>query len=312
MSVCHLYDCFNFCLRSELPLHELAPAVASTFPAVEVRFDRLPSPVPDGELSHGIRVTGDTVFLTVKGIAQYRIRAGREIVVDPVPGGSERNVRLFLLGSALGILCHQRGLLPLHANAIVVGGAAYAFAGPSGAGKSTLAAHFARAGYEVLCDDVCVISFDEAGSPSVWPGVPRLKLWGDAAVAFGHDRSSLEKAIEGLDKYYVPLASAAPPRPIPFRRLYLLGKSPDQAVLGVSQMRGRRAMAVAMSHTYRHGYLGPMGLLEQNFRQCASLITSAEVYDVRRAWGYEVLEEQANLLEEHILGDRGSTAFPVR
>jgi len=310
MSVSGLYGCFNFSLRSELPLHELAPAVASSFPAVIVRLGRLPAFLPDAELSHGIHVTGDTVLLTVRGIARYRIRGGREIVIDPAPGGSERNIRLFLLGSALGILCHQRGLLPLHANAIVAGEAAHAFAGPSGAGKSTLAAHFARAGYEVLCDDVCVISFDEAGIPSAWPGLPRLKLWGDAAVAFGHDPSSLDAAIEGLEKYYVPLAPAGPSRPIPFRRLYLLRKSADDVGVGVSQVYGRQAMAAAMSQTYRHEYLGPMGLLEQNFRQCATLISSVEVYEVHRAWGYDVLEKQGRLLEEHILGHTGRNACP--
>ena len=114
------------------------------------------------------------VMLTVDGVGRYLVRGGAEILVDAAGGAAERDVRLFLLGSALGILCHQRGLLPLHANAVVANGAAYAFAGHSGAGKSTLAAHFAQAGYEILCDDVCVISFDEAGQPLAWPGLPRL------------------------------------------------------------------------------------------------------------------------------------------
>ena len=48
-------------------------------------------------------------------------------------------------------------------------------------------------------------------------------------------------------------------------------------------------------------YLGPMGLAAQNFRQCAALLARAEVYAATRAWGYDVFEREAGLLERHIL-----------
>src|SRR4029079_11482739 len=88
-------------------------------PVVRVRLGAVPEALPDAApFRFGIQTSGDDVLLNVTGNARYLVRNGQEIVVDPVPGGSERNVRLFLLGSALGILCHQRGLLPLHANAV--------------------------------------------------------------------------------------------------------------------------------------------------------------------------------------------------
>ncbi len=303
MTAATLYSCFDFCLRSEIALGELVPAgEAAARPVVDVRFGRLPEELAGGQAANGgLQVSGDAVLLTVNGIARYLVRGGREIVVDPAPAGSERNLRLFLLGSALGILCHQRGLLPLHANAIVAGGGAYAFAGPSGAGKSTLAAHFSRAGYEILCDDVCVISFDEAGLPCAWPGLPRLKLWGDAAAAFGHDRASLDRAIEGLDKYHVPLAPGGAPRPVPFRRLYVLGRSEGEAGGEIVRLRGQRAMEAAMAQTYRGFYLGPMGRRARHFQQCAALLAHVEVYSATRSWGYDVFEREAALLERHIL-----------
>ena len=205
------------------------------------------------------------------------MNGGREIVVDPIPGGSERDLRLFLLGSALGILCHQRGLLPLHANAIVVDETAIAFAGHSGAGKSTLAAHFQRAGYEVLCDDVCVIGFED-GKPFAWPGLPRLKLWGDAASAFGHETAGLDPAIEGMDKYHVPMSASGAARPIPFRRLYILGRTEGDAPGRIERLRGQEAMAAVMSQTYRGAYIAPLGLAARHFGQCAALLSHAEIY----------------------------------
>lgn len=302
VTTAYLYNCFDFCLRSEIPLAELVPvADAGGRAIVDIRLGSVPENLPNSRAARwGLQVSEDAVLLTVAGAARYLVRSGREIVVDPAPDGSERSLRLFLLGSTLGILCHQRGLLPLHANAIVAGGGAYAFAGPSGAGKSTLAAHFSRAGYEILCDDVCVISFDEAGQPYAWPGLPRLKLWGDAAAAFGYDCTGLDRVIDSVDKYQVPLGPAAAPRAVPFRRLYALAPSVEGGETAIARLRGQQAMAAAMSQTYRGAYLAPIGLTAQNFHQCAALIGRAEIYSATRAWGYDVFEREALLLERHV------------
>ena len=303
MTASYTYDCFNFRLRSEFALAELgAQSQADGGPLVDVRVGSVPETLPGAAPpAWGLQVSGNSALLTVTGTARYLVREGREIVVDPLPGGSERNLRLFLLGSALGIVCHQRGLLPLHANAIVAGDGAYAFAGHSGAGKSTLAAHFAREGYEILCDDVCVVSFDENGRPLAWPGLPRLKLWGDAAQAFGHDRAALDPAVEGMDKYYVPMAHIGEVRPVPLRRLYLLAKAEEGAETSFVRLSGHTAMEAALGQTYRGNYLRPMGLAVRNFRQCAALVARAEVYEARRAWGFDVFEKEAGLLERHLL-----------
>src|SRR5436190_11076502 len=105
-----LYSCFDFCLRSEIELIELARADADDArPVVDVRVGPVPDELAGAEPARfGIQTASDEVLLTVTGNARYLVRGGREIIVDPAPAGSELNVRLFLLGSALGILCHQR------------------------------------------------------------------------------------------------------------------------------------------------------------------------------------------------------------
>ena len=115
-------------------------------------------------------------LLVVDKTARYFVADGSRIVVQPEEGASSRNVRLFLLGSAFGLLLHQRGLLPLHANAVEIDGRAVAFAGGPGAGKSTLAAWFSDRGFALIADDVAVIDF-EGKTPIIQPGLPRLRLW---------------------------------------------------------------------------------------------------------------------------------------
>lgn len=298
-----LLTCFNFCLRSDIPLHELIAAEEpGARDVVEIRLGHVPETLPDAHsTTSALQCADGIVLVTIPGVARYLVRGGREIVVDPLPDGSERNVRLFLLGSVLGILCHQRGLLPLHANAVVANGGAYAFSGHSGAGKSTLAAHFARSDHEVLCDDVCVISFDEAGAPLAWPGLPRLKLWGDAIAALGQARDGLDRAVDGLDKYHLPIAASAVARPVPLRRLYLLLRAEAGAAGEIVRLRGQQAMAALMANTYRGLCLKPMGLTRRHFLQCAALASRIEVYAASRKWGYEVFAEEAERLTRHVL-----------
>jgi hypothetical protein len=275
---------------------------ADSRPVVEVRVGKVAATLPGGgDASAWLQVAGEDALLTIAGTARYLVRRGGEIVVDPLAGSSERLVRLFLLGSALGILCHQRGLLPLHANAIVVGDGACAFAGPSGAGKSTLAAYFSRAGHAVLCDDVCVVDLDGAGVPMAWPGLPRLKLWGDASSKFGHDPDRLDRVAEGVDKYQIALPASDAARPVPLRRLYLLGRSEEGGASEIVRLRGRSAMEVIMTQTYRASYLPALGLAARHFRQCAALAASIEVYAAPRAWGYELFDREAGRLARHLL-----------
>jgi hypothetical protein len=125
-------------------------------------------------------------------------------------------------------------------------------------------------------------------------------LWGDAAHAFGHDSAFLDRAIEGLDKYHVPLVRPGPPLPVPFRRLYILARTANGEAPAISRLQGQQAMAAVMEQTYRGAYLGPMGLAAQNFRQTAALLGRIEVYEARRDWGYDVFSREAELLERHI------------
>jgi hypothetical protein len=298
----HIYSCFDFRLASDLPLDELAPAAADDRrPMVVVRLGAVEEQLANASASlHGLQVAGAVALLALPGIGRFLMNDGCEIVVDPHPGVSPRDLRLFLLGSVMGILCHQRGLLPLHANAIVAGGGAFAFAGPSGAGKSTLAGEFQRRGLRLLADDVCMVDFDEAGAAVAWPGIPRLKLWGDAAERFGLDCAELDRVNEESAKYHVPSADIADPRPVPLRRLYLLSRADAGAPRGIVRLRGQQAMAALVANTYRGLCLRPMSLHARHFHQCAALLASVRVYSAPRLWGFDCFDREVDRLERHL------------
>ena len=148
---------FGLCFHSELELPELAPG-GSSEPDVVIRLGAAPQQLAGANRvrRHGW-ATPDAFLFEAAGVARYLVAGGSEVTVEPYAGAEATRIRAFLLGSVLAALCYQRGLLPLHANALETQGGAVALAGESGAGKSTLAAHLAARGYRMMGDDVCVL-----------------------------------------------------------------------------------------------------------------------------------------------------------
>jgi hypothetical protein len=280
---------FGLRLQSEIPLPELFPASGVGEPDVVIRFG-----VVEGPQS----IAPDAIRLVIPKVASYLITGGREIVIDPVPGCSDRNIRLFLLGSALGGILHQRGLLPLHANAIEIGGRAVAFMGHSGAGKSTMAAWFLDRGYRVLADDVCVVTTDEAGRPVAHRGIPRLRLWREAIEVTGRTAEDYELSFDDMDKYNVPTPRPEDLRPIPLDHIYLLRKAEHEPA-GVRRLEGVEAIDALVANTYRGGYVARIGGTRRHFEACLGLVRTVPVFAATRIWGFADFDAQAAALEAH-------------
>ena len=290
------YHVFGLKVRSDLYLPEL-PSGDGGEPH-DVLIVRCT--IPDEEAGPGYRQSESGTLLTVEKVGRYLIREGREIVVEPSPQASERNLRLFLLGSAFGALLHQRGLLPLHANAIELGGCAFAFCGHSGAGKSTLAAWFHDRGYALLTDDVCVIGFDETGRPVAYPGIPRLRLWGEALEASGRAPEGYERSFDDRDKFDVPALDRAQLEPRPLCGIYLLRRAPDDAEPAqIERLYGVAAVETLVANTYRGGYLGTIGRTGEHLGACLQVARAVPVFKAQRRWGFDRLEEEAGRLEAH-------------
>jgi hypothetical protein len=293
-----LYSVFGLCLYSAIPLRELPEAAEGAEPAVEIRYGSIAGA---GNEPQGYSLADEGTLLRVPDVGRFLIREGREIVVEPAEGASERNVRLFLLGSALGALLHQRGLLPLHANAIEMDGRAVAFSGHSGAGKSTIAAWFHDRGRRILTDDVCVIGFDAGGGAIAYPGIPRLRLWREALEATGREAEDYDRSFDAVDKYDVPSLQRAA-APLPLAAVYLLRQAGDAVgPPGIERLQGVESVDALMSNTYRGAYLKTIGRTGEHLAACLRIAREIPVFRAARLWGFDRFDEQAQRLEAHAL-----------
>src|SRR5262249_26444417 len=146
------------------------------------------------------------VLFEFSGAGRFLVRSGKEIIVESAPASDDGEIRAYLLGTAFGILCHQRRIMPLHASAIDVPSGLITFVGGSGAGKSTLVAALAQHGYQVASDDVCFLQLDDKSEVEAWPGIARIRLWSAAMHALGCDGSGAEREIHGYNKYFIPVS----------------------------------------------------------------------------------------------------------
>ncbi|URD61688.1 hypothetical protein M8312_04030 [Sphingomonas sp. KRR8] len=288
------YRLFGLHVQSDLELIELQAEHAGTAPDIIIRTATLPGEWPQAPGFHRVEGGG---LLAIERVGRYLASRGCELLVEAQPGVPERNIRLYLLGSAMGMLLHQRGLLPLHANAVVIDGLAYAFTGPSGSGKSTLAAWFQDNGFPLLSDDVCVIGFGQDGAAVAWPGLPRLRLWRDAIERSGrnldHFSRSYEEDSDDWDKYDVPArAGVIPSGPVPLGGVFQLERAQEH---GVEQLTPADALSVLFGNIYRGEYLAGREH-EEAWRACVRLATQIRVRRWSRPWDTAAFEQHIRKL----------------
>ncbi|PJA32247.1 MAG: hypothetical protein CO187_04970 [Zetaproteobacteria bacterium CG_4_9_14_3_um_filter_53_7] len=233
----------------------------------------------------------DQLWLNVPDIARFLVRDGNSIVVEAYPGSDEQSIRLYLLGSCIGTILHQRKTLVMHGNAVRFGDQCVIFAGHSGAGKSTLAAAFHKRGHEILADDVCAI--DAEGR--VAPGLPQLKLWQDAARKLEIDTGELERIRLQVEKYTFPLSESVSEH-LPVAAIYILS-SHNRDEFEIQQIKGMQKFNPLKNNTYRMGILEGLGLKTEHLGLCSKLAGRIDLARIIRPNDGFKLQQLLELIE---------------
>lgn len=275
-----LYTAYQLRISSELALPELHSADRLDLPAdVSITFGDVPvDGITDGtRLGPFLWSTPRALWLNIPQVARFLVEDGSRIAISPCAGVDEASIRVFLLGSALGALLFQRGLLVLHGNAIRVGDACMVCVGASGAGKSTTAAGFLQRGHAILADDV--VAIDALGR--ALPGFPRLKLWQETAARLDIETGDLARIRPTLEKYHYPLAAQFGEDPLPVRWIYVLGHHNRDDIL-FEPVTGMQRYAPLHEHTYRRRYLSGMALSKEHLASCGKLAGQIRMAKVTR------------------------------
>lgn len=230
-------------------------------------------------------------LIDIPHVARFEVSAGQHIAFERT-GADDELLRLYLLGSVLGALWHQRGRLPLHAGALLWQASAWAFVGASGAGKSTLVTTLAElSGAHYLCDDVCVVDVQPGGGVMAWPGLSRVRASRELCTLLNLDRMARLSVTDPWGKLALVPPWPRPKTAVPLAGVVVLESGPDGPP-SLERLTAGTALAAVLEHTYRIEYLST-DLRARHLEQCATLVRQVPVYRLRRRWNLALLPTDA-------------------
>lgn len=260
------YLAFGLVIASDFPILQV-PAAASGEP-VDVtlcRADLSGVDIPED----AFLIDKNEVCFLVPDVARFRITNGKLIEVDAVPGCAESLLAVYLMGSCMGAILHQRGLMPLHGSCVTDGQRSVLITGDSGAGKSTLAAEFLSHGWRLLTDDVSVIK-DIGGTPVVQSSYPSQKLWQDSLEHYSGQLERIHSlyAEDDREKYGVSVTDLFYTGAAPLSRIVRL--IPADAECSIQPVEGFARADQLMRNTYRP-YMIVGDDRQLHFQRCVTL-----------------------------------------
>ena len=295
----YYYSAYGLTIQSVMPLPELQPALG-TQPDIKISFGTITwNPDIDAETWDHFQVNSqEEAYLYWRVVGKFRVRAGQEIIIDPIQEVTEKVIRLPLLGAVLAMVLHQRQLLVLHASAIAIGKGAAVFLGRKGQGKSTMAATLFGRGHRLLADDVTAVDLRHPEQPMILPGFPQIKLWPEAAIAtLGDDPEDLVRVHPEVEKRARPTAENFLQISLPLERLYILTQGD---AIAIQPFPSAQALIQLIANSYIPSLLGHQFLkttdAPQHLQQCTRL--TGEVRQLARPRSLKLLTEVAQRIED--------------
>ena len=295
----YFYRISGLSVSSEIVLPGLSAAAAGRRrPDVAIRRGAVPAMLDGAEkLGPTWQMAGKEFLLRVPKVARFLLRDGREITFEAEPGADVGDIPLYLLGTAYGILLHQRRQIVLHASAVRVNGKAILFCGPSGAGKSTLAAALAQRGYPFITDDFCAVTVTD-GTPMVHPDGRQLKLWAQAIEKLDLKGRSGARVRSRLEKFYVDPGETQAGA-LPLGTLYALREARQSLTPGIAQTNAVDAAVILRRLAYRPRLVNRMGQRVDYFHAATTIANKAGIFYLTRALDFAAMPDVAADLERH-------------
>ena len=227
-----------------------------------------------------------SIYLRWSGMFEFLVSADGHLVTACLEREcSYEALMTYLLGQVLSFVLIKRGLDPLHCTAVLVNGGVVGILGDSGYGKSSLAAAFLDSGYPIVTDDLLVIQ-ERNSNLSVYPGIPRIKLFPEIANVFLGSKCMGTPMNPITNKLIIPLDDTQAYRELaPLKRLYVLTR-PARAVKSkrvTMRLLSRRLTLVALLRSAFNSFLVDRARLQKQFDLYGRIASTVPVKMIRYA-----------------------------
>lgn len=295
-----------FTVSADLQLGtRVAPYLRSDCADVVIAEGSVPRSLEDkSDKGTAFEVNERQFLLHVPRGASFLVEDGKRITYAR-NGTSDRDTALFLLGSAWGALCYQRGLLPLHASAVIHDGKVHAFTGQSGAGKSTLAAALSARGLNFFTDDVLIIDPAEisSGSATCYAGQKDMKLWADALKLTGSEKLEAVRDEPDFKKFFALPATTEASGKGELASLTILKNENvrrDREPVEIERVSGAIAIKRLRDSVYRMRFANAIIGRQKLYTMLARLIGAVEVQTFDRSLAKPAFDESTAAIQSWI------------
>ncbi len=298
MNNTNTYRAFGLTILSEFSLTQVPETILSESPDVTITRSDLSELelIIDDEF----HVSENEVYFTVNELATFRITNGSLVEVDTHPSCQESRLSVYLMGSCIGAILHQRDILPIHGSCVTDGTHAIIITGNSGAGKSTLAAEFITHGWKLMTDDVAALSNIET-IPTVNSSYPSQKLWQDSLEHYSRKEEDIHSLYFDNDreKFGVNVSDAFVDGSCSLSLIIRLCSADFPC--HIQPIEGMALVDQLMQNTYRSFMIIPTRR-QEHFRRCVALATKVEMALVIREKGIQCAEKLFEMITNY-LGD---------
>ena len=240
----------------------------------------------------------DGCYFRGQDLCAHRITGGNRIEVALGADYDPSKLSVYLMGTCMGAIHYQRGLMMLHGSCVTDGQRAILLTGDSGAGKSTLAAEFLRRGWKLITDDVSVV-YDPEGTPMVQSSYPSQKLWRDALERNERPKDDVHSLYTAGDreKYGVDVTKYFFDGRVPLELVVRL--LPHEDVCSLRPVAGMTKVDQLMRNTYRRELIEAHNL-QRHFQRCVTLSAKIRMAAVTRVDGEDCAGRMYELITEHL------------
>lgn len=293
----YAYKAFGLKLMSEIPLPAI-PFTSENEGRIDVTIEIGDVSELWGQIPPSQRkwlVNKDLFMFFLPDVATFCVREGKKIIVSPLEGSSEDQIRLYILGVCMGALLLQRTVFPLHGSALAIDGKAYGFIGNSGAGKSTIAAALLERGCQFLCDDVIPVTLSENDVPFVTPSFPQQKLWQETLEEFGIEKDGYSPVFLRETKFVIPVSGNFYTEPLPLAALFEIVKTESEKIEILPINRLDRLQTLLLN-TYRNSLIPDFEMTEWHFKTSTKIAEHIDFFRIRRPTSSFTAHQLASLI----------------
>lgn len=295
----HSYYMAGLSISSEIALPGLLAQGDDGGPSeISIRRDKVDSALNSKRIVGPTwQMSGDQFLLRIPNVARFLVTGGSTVAFETENDTPVEDVAIFLVGTVLGILLHQRGHIALHASAVQVDGKAVLFCGRSRAGKSTMAAALSQRGYPLVTDNLCVVA-TAAGTPMALPDGGRLRLWAQAieSLDLGTRRSAPVRT--HIEKYYVEPPSAAC-EALPLGAIYVLRETRPPLREGIDQPHATSAPLLLLRHIHLPLLIRKMNREAAHFKAAIEISNAVGIFHLTRNFEFVGMPAVISSLERH-------------